>query len=151
MKKEDLRIKGLANVSQNKMKNNMKILIKDETIGGETNNSFSIETTKTVSTVQGLIKLRIFKEVENFNQRLPEYFRSLVQPTEAEVTLNGYKMIEKRKIDPEKQYYLALDAFKKNGYFLIINNKQVESLEQEIKIQDNMELQFIKLTPLVGG
>ena len=137
-------------VSFHKMKN-MKILIKDETVGGETNNSFSFETTKTVSTVQELIKLRIFNEVENFNQRLPEYFRSLVQPTEAEVTLNGYKMVEKRKIDPEKQYYLALDAFKKNGYFLIINNKQVESLDQEIKIQDNMELQFIKLTPLVGG
>lgn len=129
----------------------MKILIKDETVGGDSKNSFSIETTKTDSTVQELIKLRIFNEVENFNQRLPEYFRSLVQPTEAEVTLNGYRMVEKRKIDPEKQYYLALDGFKKNGYFLIINNKQVESLDQEIKISDNMELQFIKLTPLVGG
>ncbi|MEZ5045154.1 MAG: hypothetical protein R2828_34990 [Saprospiraceae bacterium] len=129
----------------------MTILIKDDTIGGETNNSFEIEISKKSATVKELIKLRIYKEVESFNQRLPEYFKSLVQPTEAEVTLNGYKMIEKRKIDPEKQYYLALDAFDKNGYFLIINNKQVDSLEQKIKIIDKMELQFIKLTPLVGG
>ena len=129
----------------------MKLLIKDDTIGGDTNNSFIIETEIKTATVQELIKLRIFNEVENFNQKLPEYFRSLIQPTEAEVTLNGYKMIEKRKIDPEKQYYLALDAFKKNNYFLIINNKQVETLDQEINVQDNMELQFIKLTSLVGG
>lgn len=129
----------------------MKLLIKDDTIGGDTNNSFIIETETKTANVRELIKLRIYSEVENYNQKLPEYFRSLIQPTEAEVTLNGYKMIEKRKIDPEKQYYLALDAFNKNNYFLIINNKQVEELEQEIEIQDNMELQFIKLTPLVGG
>ncbi len=129
----------------------MKLLIKDDTIGGDTNNSFIIETETKTATVKELIKLRIYNEVENYNQKLPEYFRSLIQPTEAEITLNGYKMIEKRKIDPEKQYYLALDAFNKNSYFLIINNKQVEGLEQEIEIQDNIELQFIKLTPLVGG
>lgn len=129
----------------------MEILIKDDTIGGKTRNSFTIETEIETATVKELIKLRIYNEVKFLNQKEPEYFTSLVQPTEAEVTLNGYKMREKRKIDPEKQYYHALDAFKKNGYFLIINDKQVESLDQQIKIQDNMELQFIKLTPLVGG
>lgn len=126
-------------------------MIKDDTIGGETNNSFVIETDETSMTVKDLIKIRVFNEVENYNNKQPEYFRSLIQPLEAESTLNGYKMVEKRKVDPEKQYYLALDAFKKNGYFLIINNKQAESLEQKIIIQDNIELQFIKLTPLVGG
>ena len=129
----------------------MKIVIKDETIGGETKNSFTIETSSDTATVQELIKLRVFSEVENYNQKLPEYFRSLVQPTETEVTLNGYKMIEKRKVDAEKQYYLALESFKKNGYFVIINNKQVESLEQKVEVEDKMELQFIKLTQLVGG
>ncbi|MEN0004442.1 MAG: hypothetical protein AAF798_09870 [Bacteroidota bacterium] len=129
----------------------MKLLVKDDTIGGATQNSFEIVAAKKTASVRELIKLRIYKEVEQFNQHSPEYFRSLVQPTAAEVTLNGYKMKEKRKIDPEKQYYLALEAFTKNGYFLIINNKQVESLEQEIELRDDLELQFIKLTPLVGG
>jgi hypothetical protein len=129
----------------------MKILIKDDTISGETNNLFEIETNEQKATVKELIKMRIFEEIGSYNEKLPEYFKSLVQPTEAQVTLNGYRLIEKRAIDPEKQYYLALDAFNKNGYFLIINDKQVESLEQEIEIQENMELQFIKLTQLVGG
>ncbi len=55
------------------------------------------------------------------------------------------------KIDPEKQYYLALDAFMKNGFFLIVNDNQVDSLEEEIVLKENMEFNFIKLTPLVGG
>ena len=129
----------------------MKIVVKDDTIGGKTKHSFTIETSINQATVRALIRLRIFEEVRKYNEAQPEYFRSLVQPTEAEVTLNGYKMINKRKLDPEKQFYLALDAFYNNGYFLIVNDKQVESLEEQIQLQDNMELQFIKLTPLVGG
>ena len=129
----------------------MKIVIKDDTIGGNTKHSFTIETSINHASVSELIRLRIFEEVRKYNEAQPEYFRSLVQPTEAEVTLNGYKMINKRKLDPEKQFYLALDAFYNNGYFLIVNDKQVESLEEQIQLQDNMELQFIKLTPLVGG
>jgi hypothetical protein len=89
--------------------------------------------------------------VERFNQKSPEYFNGLVQPTHAEIALNGYLMHEKRQIDPEKQYYLALDAFLKNGYFLIVNDHQVDSLDQLIRVEDSMELHFIKITPLVGG
>ena len=37
----------------------MKIVIKDETIGGETKNSFTIETASETATVQELIKLRV--------------------------------------------------------------------------------------------
>jgi len=129
----------------------MKILVKDETLGGKTKNTFSIETAERFLTVKELIRLRIFEEVGRFNEKLPEYFASLVQPTNAEVTLNGYRMIEKRNVDPEKQYYLALDAFLKNVFFLIINDKQVDSLEQRIELTENMELNFVKLTPLVGG
>ena len=129
----------------------MKILIKDETPGGETQNSFPIEIKQEYLTVKELIKIRIFEEVKRYNEKLPEYFSSLVQPTNSEVTLNGYKMIEKKKVDPEVQFYHALDAFMKNGFFLILNNVQISSLEEKIKIQDNMELNFVKLTPLVGG
>ena len=129
----------------------MKIIVKDETIGGEIKNAFTMETEAKTATVKELIKLRIYEEVNKHNQTTPEFFNSLIQPTQAEMTLNGYKMKKNQKIDPEKQYYLALDAFIKNGYFLIINDKQVESLEQEIVIENDLELQFIKLTPLVGG
>lgn len=54
-------------------------------------------------------------------------------------------------IDAEKQVYVALDAFTKNGYFLLIDTIQSESLEQEVFLKSTTSISFIKLTPLVGG
>lgn len=129
----------------------MLLHIKDSTISGESKNSFSIEIKVQFISVEELIRLRVYQEVEEFNSKEPEYFRSLIQPTNAEITLNGYKLIEKRKLDPEKQFYLALDAFSKNGFFLLINDLQVDSLNEQIKLEENMQVNFIKLTQLVGG
>lgn len=130
----------------------MKIIFKDDTFSGSTENSFSKFIIDDYCTVEELVRYRIYEEVEDYNRKLPEYFRGLIQPTDSEVVLNGsYKMIEKRRLDPEKQYYLALDAYMKNKFFILINEAQVESLEQKIKIRDNMEIIFIKLTQLVGG
>lgn len=129
----------------------MKIRIKDESISGNTNNSFSIEVDSDTISVGEIIKNRIFEEVKKYNQRMPEFFNSLVQPTNTEKELNGFKFKVKRQIDPEKQYYLALDAFQKNGFFMIINGEQVDELEEQVAVIDNMEVSFIKLTPLVGG
>ncbi len=60
-------------------------------------------------------------------------------------------MNNKNTIDAEKQFYLAIDAFVKNRFFLIINNNQIDTLEEKIEVKENLELNFIKLTPLVGG
>ena len=90
-------------------------------------------------------------EVAQYNNKLPEYYNGLVQPTDAEQTLNGYKLKAKRKVDAEKQVYAALHAFENNGYFVLIDNIQAESLEQMVVINSNTAISFIKLTPLVGG
>ncbi len=129
----------------------MNIIIKDDTIGGKTKNRFSFQIEKDSCTLAELIRRRIDQEVAQYNEERPSYFNTLVQPSEAEVTLNGYQLKSGKMIDPEKQYYLALGAFKKNGFFVLINDDQKESLDEEIKLSDNMEMQFIKLTPLVGG
>lgn len=129
----------------------MEILFKDETMTGELKTSFSVEVKDKMITVKDVIKLRVFEEVENYNKMRPEYFNSLVQPTDAEITLNGYRLKELRKIDAEKQYYLALDAFLSNSFFIIINNNQADDLEELVEIKDKIEISFIKLVPLVGG
>ena len=129
----------------------MNIIIKDDSISGKTKNQINLQVSEKSYTVKELIRKRIFQEVNHYNQRLPEYFNSLVQPTDAEQTLNGYRLKDKRHVDPEKQYYLALDAFLKNGFFILINDEQVEDLETQIQVVDNMEISFVKLTPLVGA
>ena len=81
----------------------------------------------------------------------PEYFRGLVEPTNAEKVLNGYKLKAKRKIDWQEQYQKALEAFERNGFFVLVGNRQAESLDQQFEVKVDTEVSFVKLMPLVGG
>ncbi|MGV3503468.1 MAG: hypothetical protein ACO1O1_07145 [Adhaeribacter sp.] len=127
------------------------VKIKDETFPGKVLQEIEIALDREVVTVKEIIEARVVAEVEAYNKRLPEYFNGLVQPTEAEVTLNGYKTRNKALIDPEKQVYVALNAFVNNGYFVLVDRTQAESLEQEVVLGPDTTVSFLKLTPLVGG
>ncbi|MEN7546339.1 hypothetical protein AAG747_00375 [Rapidithrix thailandica] len=127
------------------------VTIKDESLTGQLISEIEVALENERITVKELITARVYAEVEAYNQKLPEYFNGLVQPNDAEKTLNGYKLKQKRTIDPEKQVYIAWDAFQKNGYFVLVDDEQAESLEQEVLISDSTSISFVKLTPLVGG
>jgi len=127
------------------------VTMTDETAGGNIINEIKVSFASELATVKDIIAARVLAEVETYNEQMPTYFKGLVQPSNAELTLNGYQMKEKRKVDPEKQVYTALEAFNKNGYFVLIDNLQAESLEQMIVINNKTTISFIKLTPLVGG
>ena len=130
----------------------MTFTINDETLSGDILNQITIAIKNERITVKELIAARVATEVNNYNEKLPEYFKGLVKPSEAEKTLNGFKLKKsKSKIDIEKQTFIALNAFQNNGFFVLVDDKQVEDLEQEILINASTTVSFIKLTPLVGG
>ncbi|MEE1898677.1 hypothetical protein V1389_10040 [Flavobacterium rakeshii] len=129
----------------------MKILIKDELLSGKSVFETEIDFASEIVTVKDLISERVKKEVADYNNRLPEYFNGLVEPLDAEKTLNGYKLKSKKVIDAEKQIYIALDAFQKNGFFVLVDNHQADSLEEQIVLKATTTISFVKLTPLVGG
>ncbi len=129
----------------------MKLVIKDETFSGDILNQIEIEIANELITVKDLIASRVKAEVNRYNQRSSEYFTGLIQPSDTEKTLNGFKFKKKRNIDAEKQVYIALDSFQKNSYFVLIDNIQAESLDQEVLVKKDTSVSFLKLTPLVGG
>jgi hypothetical protein len=130
---------------------NTTLTIKDETNNGKVINEINISVKQSSVTIRDIIEARVQFEVDRYNEKLPEFFQGLVQPTQAEKALNGFKMKERKKIDFEKQFYIALDAFQRNGYFVLVDNKQSDSLEQVVAITPITVVSFIKLTPLVGG
>jgi hypothetical protein len=89
--------------------------------------------------------------VQEYNLSSEEYFRGLVQPTDAERVLNGYRLRRRRKIDWEEQAQRALEAFRRNGFLVLVDDRQAESLDEEIEIRLGTHVSFIKLVPLVGG
>lgn len=127
------------------------LLIKDETATGKVVNQSTLFLSSDVVTVRDIIEARVLAEVGRYNSKASEYFSGVGQPVEAEHTLNGYRVPKNHLIDPEKQVYIALDAFQKNAYFILIDDQQVESLTQEVVIRPDSSMSFVQLVPLVGG
>jgi len=128
--------------------------IRDETtvgLGGDEDRDFTLDVMGGRITLRELIRTRVANEVRDYNLSQPEYFRGLVQPTDAERSLNGFRMRKRRRIDPEKQFELAIKAFFANGFIVLVNDRQVDELEEEIEIRPDTTVTFLKLVPLVGG
>jgi hypothetical protein len=126
----------------------------DETPVGDRKNLRDLDFLNERVTVRELIRERVYEEVREYNAaRLGAVFNGLVQPTETEATLNGYRFRDgqRRQINWEAQYERAIRAFENNGFFLLVDDKQAESLDDEIQIRPGMTVSFLRLVPLVGG
>jgi len=127
------------------------LTIHDETISGQISEGFDLEFESSAITVRELIRKRVYEEVREFNAKRNDTFHGLVQPTDAERTLNGFKLRQWRAIDWEEQADRAFEAFERNGFFILVNDRQVESLDESIEIALRTQATFVQLVPLVGG
>lgn len=106
---------------------------------------------KRTITARELIRERVFREVQAYNERRSGIFRGLVTPSHAERVLDGFRVPAKRAIEAEVQCQLAVDAFEQNGFILLVDERQAGELDDEIEIHPGSSVVFLKLTPLVGG
>ncbi len=127
------------------------LTIHDENASGEKMNSFTLECLTERMSVRELIRARIYQEVQDYNLKEPEYFRGLVEPTQAERTLNGFKLKGKRKIDWQEQLQRACEAFERNVFFVLVGDRQAVALDDEFEVTVETAVSFVKLVPLVGG
>jgi hypothetical protein len=102
-------------------------------------------------TVRELIRSRVFQEVKDYNMRLPELFRGLVQPSEAEQMLNGYKLPQSKRIDWQRQFEKAIEAFDEARILLLVDDRQLDDLDEELLVDSKTIVTFLKLVPLAGG
>ena len=129
------------------------LTFQDETATGSILSRLELEISQEMLTVRELISRRVQQEVAAHNSGQAAVFQGLVQPTDSERLLNGsgYRLRHTKQIDAEQQVYQALHAFENNGFFLLVNDRQVESLDEEIWLGEGATASFLKLTPLVGG
>src|SRR5512138_3487770 len=113
-----------------------ELLIRDETTAslGKAEHTFTVHVSGEKISVRELIRQRVFQEVEEFNQRQPAVFRMLVQPSDAEQTLNGFKFYTPRPVDPQMQYKKAVEAFEGNGFIVLVDDRQIENIDTEIAL-----------------
>jgi hypothetical protein len=127
------------------------VTVADETATGDTLNEFPLSFLDERVTVRELIRGRVYQEVTEHNARQSDYFRGLVQPRDAERTPGGYRLKQGRRIDWEEQYKRALKGFQANGFLILVDDRQLTDLDQEIALRHDARVSFLKLVPLVGG
>lgn len=129
------------------------LTIRDETTAniGKADYVITLRLSSTRLTARDLIRERVRQEVEDFNRKQSDLYHGLVQPTDTERTLNGFRFRERRSLDWQEQFAKAIEGFERNAFILLVDDSQVDDLDHVIPISAQTQVTFVKLVPLVGG
>jgi len=127
------------------------LTIEDRTATGKTVGSITMPNMPDRITLRELIRLRVREEVARHNLSPQSHFAGFVQPDDAKPEQGGFRLRQPRRLDWERQADVAIDSFGRNGFFVMVNGKQVMDLDTELHLTGTLDVGFIKLTQLVGG
>jgi hypothetical protein len=129
----------------------MRIVLADTTASGTEMARLLLDDVPSPIRLRDLIRHRVREEVARYNAAPVPRFNGLVQPTDAERTLNGYVLRTPRALDWQTQADAAVRAFGRNGFFVFAGDRQVEDLDEELTLAEADVISFVRLVPLVGG
>ena len=127
----------------------LTLSIVDETTSGTRRSAGEFRFDTETLTLRELIRRRVQQEVERFNRSDAEVFRGLIQPEATERILNGVP--ERPILDWEKQLAKAITAFQGNGFLVLLDDRQITDLDQNLQLTAQTKVSFLKLVPLIGG
>jgi hypothetical protein len=131
------------------------VTIKDESGSGRVAGVLTLDGVDERITLRDLVRTRVREEVARYNSQREEgrgdIFAGLVMPEGAEPTRDGFRMPTRRVIDWEQQADRAVRAFTKNGFFVLVGDRQVTDLDEELHLTAGSDIRFIRLVQLVGG
>ena len=123
----------------------MNLIIHDETVAGSILNQIKISLHSGKVRVADLIKARVIQEVNEFNHRRTPYYRGIVPPEEAEVTLNGYRLRKYSRLNVGKQCLRTLEAFQRKDFLLIIDETKIDDPNLIIELKPHTKISFLRL------
>lgn len=139
----------------------LTITIKEEVFGTGNINELPIHFSSERLTLADLIQIKVAAKIKqvNANLKLGKIETRFLSKEEKILNSEAYQKrlkVEKNKIeeailDMEKSYYEALAGFQQNAFFVIVDGKQRENLEEELVLTEDSTVRFIQLVPLVGG
>ena len=135
---------------------NNTLTLYEETLTGERTHFQTLDFLTSRITVRQLIRAYVHEQVHEAQIAANQVATERVQPTPAERELNPDKVYERnlqqpRHVNWEQEAERALEAFTRNRYFILIGDRQAESLDEQIELRVGTEVTFLKLIPLAGG
>jgi len=108
-------------------------------------------------TLREFIERVVHAEVKAFGERRAE--RTLVrllsereideQAARGRVDLGGREL--EQEVDVDASVGVALESFEDGLYFVLIDGRQYESLDEQVDVADDSRVTFLRLVPLAGG
>jgi len=127
------------------------VTIRDETGTGRVTAAMTVDGIDQRITVRNLVRTRVREEVARYNAGASSLFTGLVMPEGAEPGPEGFRMAATRRIDWEKQADTAIEAFGRNGFFVLVGDRQVTDLDEVLELTADTDIRFIRLVQLAGG
>jgi len=103
------------------------------------------------TTLRDLVRTRVRDEVARFNAAPQPIFRGLVMPEGGAPAEDGFRVPRQRQLDWERQADRAIEAFGRNGFFVLGDDRQVTELDEELELTADTDIRFVRLVQLVGG
>ena len=137
--------------------------IKEEVFGAGSIEEYDIQLSGQRVTLADLIQAKTAKEIELVNLRLRNNDvpgqHAWIKKEERILNERAIKKQEAKEkeritsliVDEEKACYDALAGFQANAFFVIVDGEQKTDLNDELMLTKNTAVQFVRLTPLVGG
>jgi hypothetical protein len=130
------------------------VTIRDESGSGRVAGTLTFGVDEKV-TLRDLVRTRVREEVARYNAELGTggggTFSGLVMPDGAVPAPQGFRMPAPRRVDWERQADKAVEAFGRNGFFVLVGDRQVTGLDEVLDLSPGTDIRFIRLVQLAGG
>jgi hypothetical protein len=131
-------------------------------IGGEAYSVGEVRFHKPVITVRELIGVRVDLELEARRDRVAEIrSRAMPEISSRELQLNGAEKALRpsmflacgggKSLARDRMIEAAEQGFLRNRFFILLDDRQAEHLDDQLELDKTGEVTFLLLTPLQGG
>jgi hypothetical protein len=129
----------------------IRVTVRDQSSTGRAAGAVELEDIPASITLRDLIRTRVREEVARYNAAPLDVFEGLVMPEGAEPVQGGFAMGRPRRIDWGRQADRAVEAFGRNGFFVLVDDRQVTVLDEPPALTTDSDIRFVRLVQLVGG
>lgn len=126
------------------------IAVEEKMTGGPSRRSYRLELPSERITVSELIRVYVADQLSKFNVSDRVVGPNFEAPEERLLNPDRHK-VAGDKYDCDAQFKKAVAAFRGNQFFVIVDGRQVEVLDEELVLNPDTKVSFLKLVPLVGG
>jgi hypothetical protein len=131
----------------------ISVTIMDQSGAGRVAATITLDGVDSRITLRDLVRTRVREEVARHNAKTAgtNLFQGLVMPDGAAPVPGGFLMPGPRRVDWEQQADRALESFRRNGFFVLVADRQVTELDEALELTADTDIRFIRLVQLVGG